>query len=71
MGSDEEPIQPEETQPNESMQHFLAGIEVVFARGVREGSQAAQSRTTHAGFQQLGPVRGHVVLPVGTGAFLT
>ena len=70
MGSDEEPIQPEETQPNESMQHFLAGVEVVFARGVREGGQAAQGRTARAGFHQLGPVHRHVVLPGGTGAFL-
>lgn len=52
------------------MQHFLAGVEVVFARGVREGGQAAQGRTARAGFHQLGPVHGHVVLPVGTGAFL-
>src|SRR5258707_6259071 len=28
------------------MQHFLAGVEVVFARGIREGGEAAQSRTT-------------------------
>ncbi len=70
MGSDEEPIQPEETQPNESMQHFLTGVEVVFARGVREGGQAAQGRTARAGFHQLGPVHRHVVLPGGTGAFL-
>src|SRR5260370_31647440 len=55
---------------NESMQHFLAGVEVVFARGVQEGSQEAQGRTTRAGFHQLGPVHGHVVLPGGTGAFL-
>ena len=38
---------------NESMQHFLAGVEVVFARGIREGGEAAQSRTTRAG---LSPV---------------
>jgi hypothetical protein len=25
------------------MQHFLAGVEIVFARGIREGGEAAQS----------------------------
>jgi hypothetical protein len=53
------------------MQHFLAGVEVVRARGVREGGQGAQSRTPRAGFHQLGPVRGHAVLPSGTRPFLT
>ena len=65
----QEPIQPEEAQPNESMQHFLAGVEVVFARGVREGGQAAQGRTARAGIHELGPVHRHVVLPGGQGAF--
>ena len=27
----------------QSMQHFFAGVEAVFARGVREGRQGAQS----------------------------
>jgi len=52
------------------MQHFLAGVEVVFARWVREGGQAAQGGTARAGLYQLGPVHRHVVLPGGTGAFL-
>jgi hypothetical protein len=63
-------IQQQKTQPNESMQHFLAGVEVVFARRIREGGEAAQSRTTRAGFQRLGTVHGDVVLPGGEGAFL-
>ena len=54
----------------QSMQHFLAGVEAVFARGFREGGQGAQGRTARAGFHQLGPVHGHAVLPVGTGAFV-
>src|SRR5258706_16454514 len=53
----------------QSMQHFLAGVEAVFARGVREGGQGAQGRAARAGFHQLGPVYGHAVLPVGAGAF--
>src|ERR1035437_5730821 len=70
IGFDQEPIQPQETQPNESMQHLFAGIEAVLARGVREGGQGAQGRTARAGFHRLGPVHGHAVLPIGTGAFL-
>src|SRR5437879_10301944 len=48
------------------MQHFLAGVKAFLARGVREGGEGAQSRAARAGFYQLGPVHGHVVLPVGT-----
>src|SRR5438876_10460412 len=53
----------------QSMQHFLAGVEAVLAWGFREGGQEAQGRTPRAGFHELGPVHGHAVLPVGTGAF--
>src|ERR1019366_9024219 len=53
------------------MQHFLAGVEAVFAWGFRGGRQGAQSRAARAGFHQLGPVQGHAVLPVGTRAFAT
>ena len=52
------------------MQHFLAGVEAVFARGFREGGQGAQGRAARAGLHQLGPVHGHAVLPVGTRAFV-
>src|ERR1035438_10731026 len=52
------------------MQHFLAGVEAVSARGVRTSGQGAQGGTARAGFHQLGPVPGHAVLPVGTGAFV-
>src|ERR1039457_329476 len=52
------------------MQHFLAGVEAVLARGFRTSGQGAQGLTTRAGFHQLGPVQGHAVLPVGTGAFV-
>src|ERR1019366_3752780 len=55
---------------NESMQHFLAGVEAVFARGFRKGGQGSQGGAARAGFHQLGPIHGHAVLPVGTGAFL-
>src|ERR1035438_6176486 len=36
------------------MQHFLAGVEAVSARGVRTSGQGAQGGTARAGFQQLG-----------------
>jgi len=39
------------------MQHFLAGVEVVFARGIREGGEAAQSRTTRAGLNPSTEIR--------------
>src|ERR1017187_4729726 len=52
------------------MQHFLAGVEAVVAGGCRTSGQGAQGGTARAGFHQLGPVQGHAVLPVGTGAFV-
>ena len=52
------------------MQHLFAGIEAFFAWGFRKGGQGAQGRATRTGFHQLGPVYGHAVLPVGTGAFV-
>src|SRR5260370_34706102 len=54
----------------QSMQHFLAGVKAFLARGVREGSEGAQNREARAWFYQLGPVHGHVVLPVGTGTLI-
>src|SRR5258706_60811 len=36
------------------MQHFLAGVEAFLARGVREGSEGAQSRAARAGFTSWG-----------------
>ena len=66
----QEPTQLQETQSHESMQYFLADIEGIFARGVREGGEAAQSRAARARFHELGTVHRHVVLPGGTGAFL-
>src|ERR1017187_10462761 len=50
----EGPTQPQETQPYESMQHFLAGVETVFARGIRKGGEGAQGRAARARFHQLG-----------------
>src|SRR5207237_6585670 len=55
---------------NESMGYFLGSIEAVCARGFREGGQGSQSRAARARVHELGPVRGHAVLPVGTRAFL-
>src|ERR1035441_10094029 len=52
------------------MQHFLAGVETVFARGIRKGGEGAQGRVARARFHQLGSVHGDVVLPVGPGAFV-
>src|ERR1700683_2677763 len=52
------------------MQHFLAGVETVFARGFRAGSEGAQGRAARAGLYQLGAVHGNAVLPAGTGAFV-
>src|ERR1017187_3275886 len=66
----EGPTQPQETQPYESMQHFLAGVETVFARGIRKGGEGAQGRAARARVDQLGSVHGEVVLPVGPGAFV-
>src|ERR1035441_2698235 len=66
----EGPTQPQETQPYESMQHFLAGVETVFARGIRKGGEGTQGRAARARFHQLGSVHGDVVLPVGPGAFV-
>src|ERR1019366_3691293 len=54
----------------QSMQHFLAGVEAVSPRAVRTSGQGAQGGTARARFHQLGPVHGHAVLPVGTGAFV-
>src|ERR1019366_5901494 len=66
----EGPTQPQETQPYESMQHFLAGVETVFAREIRKGGEGAHGRAARARFHQLGSVHGDVVLPVGPGAFV-
>jgi len=43
----------------------------LFPRGdFEQAVKGAQGGTARAGFHQLGPVHGHAVLPVGTGAFV-
>jgi hypothetical protein len=67
LGSDEEPIQPKQTQPDESMQHFLAGVGAVFAPGFEKALKQHKAERRARGFRLLGPVRSHAVLSAGAG----
>src|SRR5450755_14533 len=52
------------------MQHFLAGVKAFRAWGIRKRGEGTPSRAARSRVHQLGPVHGHVVLPVGPGAFV-